>query len=61
VVLVTDASDTMDCEEVTHINNARNQGRDVTSSQGLKTQAKALLTYFGLVVRSDGLEKTFMF
>jgi len=39
VVLATNASDTMDCEEVKHINTGRNQGGDVTSSEGIKTQA----------------------
>jgi len=29
----------MDCEEVKHINTGRNQRRDVTCSQGVKTQA----------------------
>jgi len=57
VVLATDASDTMDCEEVKDINNGRNQGRDVTSTQLLKLK----LTYFGHVVQSDGLEKTYTF
>jgi len=56
VVLVPDALDTMDYEEVKHINNGRNRGRDVTGSQGITK-----LTYLGHVVRSDGLEKTFMF
>jgi len=42
VVLATDASDasdTMDYEKCKHINTGRNPGRDVTSSQGVKTQA----------------------
>jgi len=29
---------TMDCEEVKHIHIGKNQGRDVTNTQGIKTQ-----------------------